>query len=327
MLNFNFLRFSGRSFARCDDKIEPDVSKLPDLPEVEKPELVKQAEALAMGPEETIKAPPPFELISMDHKRLSTLDSWDGVRFEVSKPVTPTFGVNHMFWLGTSAVPGGVHYTYGATVAEDNNRLVMGRVDIHGNVEGRVHFGLRNNLGGKILMTMGQQESLSADLTYTGESCCCTGKVAVGPSLSLSYIQALTSRIAFGGEGLFDLSMKKLAVTGLARYTTPQSVFLGTLVPEKDFGMNLYYLRKVIPNRLTLGAELSTKMATMDSEVTLCAEFQLKQSRYVCTVAGNGRIANVLETRITPNIMLSFSGEVLHSKDQYKFGYGLTIGN
>ncbi|CAN0082299.1 unnamed protein product, partial [Heterosigma akashiwo] len=45
-----------------------------------------------------------------------------------------------MFWLGTQMIPTHVHYTYGATVAEDSDRLIMGRYDLQGNLDSRIHY-------------------------------------------------------------------------------------------------------------------------------------------------------------------------------------------
>mmetsp|Transcript_28656 Transcript_28656/g.37556 ORF Transcript_28656/g.37556 Transcript_28656/m.37556 type:complete len:339 (+) Transcript_28656:211-1227(+) len=317
------------SIARCEEpKKELELEKLPDIAAEEKPELVKQAEIAEKGPEEKIKCPGQYENIHNEVRRLTTMiDVWDGVRFDMNKPVTPTFAINHLFWLGTSMVPGHVHYTYGATVAEDSDRLIMGRIDLNGTLDSRIHYGWTKKLNSKFLLMMGQQEMLSADLCYDGDNCSMQGKLATGPAntFSFAYIQALTPRLSMGGEGQMDFTSKMTALSGIVKYGTPQYLSMLT-VAQGGQAVMLHYLRYVVKDRVTLGAELVMQPMSLQSNVALGAVFKLKQSNFVTAIDGTGKVVAVLETALSPACKLSFSGEMTYLTDQYKFGYGLSIG-
>ena len=77
------------------------------------------AEDESQGP----KNPGPFERLHDDCRRVVHCNTFEGVKFDVSKPLTPTFAVNHNFWLGGSHYPSAnQHYKFGATLG-DNERV------------------------------------------------------------------------------------------------------------------------------------------------------------------------------------------------------------
>uniref|UniRef100_A0A6V1K0T5 Mitochondrial import receptor subunit TOM40 n=1 Tax=Heterosigma akashiwo TaxID=2829 RepID=A0A6V1K0T5_HETAK len=328
-MSFLFKRMAP-GIARCDaPSSNADAEKdLPNFLETEeKPELVKQAEAAEKGAEEKIRCPPPLEFLPMEFKRITQPDTYDGVRFELNKPVTPSFGINHMFWLGTQMIPTHVHYTYGATVAEDSDRLIMGRYDLQGNLDSRIHYAWNKQFNSKFLMGLGQQDSASADLSYAGASATWQAKAAAlpAPQLALSYVQALTPRWAAGGEAVMNLKANRTLMSGVCRYANPHYT-AAVLVAQNGEAVACHYLRQVAPNRVALAAELVLQPLALESQVTFGAEFSLKQSKLITCIDGSGKISTLVETMLSPACKLTFSGEMLHSKDVYKFGYGMSIG-
>jgi len=59
--------------------------------------------------------------------------------------------------------------------------------------------------------------------------------------------------------------------------------------------------------------------------VSFGAEFNLKQSKVSTVIDGGGAIKTVLEAKLGPQQTLTFSAEMDHMKDQFKFGYGINI--
>jgi hypothetical protein len=99
----------------------------------------------------------------------------------------------------------------------------------------------------------------------------------------------------------------------------------------------------VNPNRVNLstdlvlsGEDLSTTvpslLLTFSSahptlgQMTVSAEYLLKQSKLNFSVDSNFFIKSLLETTLSPGTSLQFSAEVMHAKDHYRFGYGITMG-
>ena len=75
-----------------------------------------------------------------------------------------------------------------------------------------------------------------------------------------------------------------------------------------------------LSSALTLRSQLSPTL------IKFAAEFNLKQSKISTVIDGSGCMKTVLDTKLGPAASVIFSGEVDHMKDNYKFGYGLTIG-
>ena len=98
--------------------------------------------------------------------------------------------------------------------------------------------------------------------------------------------------------------------------------------------MSLGYARTVSPNRVTLGSELTLNAASLEAQAACGAEFALKQSKVGLTVDSAGKMASTIETSLSPAAKLLFSAEMQLGweqpaqgpRDQFKFGYGLQIG-
>mmetsp|Transcript_6912 Transcript_6912/g.10426 ORF Transcript_6912/g.10426 Transcript_6912/m.10426 type:complete len:375 (-) Transcript_6912:135-1259(-) len=319
------------SIAQCDAAAEVKVeeAKPPANPDATvKPELVLQAEKEEEG---TIKSPGPYEYQGQEVKAMLNPDTHDGFRMEVQKVLTPTFVVNHSFWLGAAQMPSNCHYAYTAQVAEGADRGIMARRDSNGGVVGQVTYGLSPKCMSKWMMQLGPQanmDSLSVETVYSGESF--TGGLklvsasSAGVVFNTCYMQAITPKFSAGGDCNVNLSNSQVTSSGAAKYTTPK---WGAVVQVHTGGaVTCQYIRKVAPNRVTLGAELEFKPMSMESNVAFGAEFALKQSRVIASIDGTGKISSVLETVLNPAVKLSFCGEIQHATDKYQFGYGLTIG-
>merc|ERR1712232_184959 len=120
-----------------------------------------------------------------------------------------------------------------------------------------------------------------------------------------------------------------------------KSTFMAQYDPTQN-GLGMYYSRIVLPDRVTLGAEMQCHPPFMgrilgvglgsegeESTVALGMEFQLTRSKMNVCVDGSGRIKSTLEAKLgmamgSPTIM--FSADVDHGKDMMKFGYVLSIG-
>lgn len=93
--------------------------------------------------------------------------------------------------------------------------------------------------------------------------------------------------------------------------------------------LTLNYKRVVTPNRVTVGAQLECSPSTLESQVSVGAEFKFTRSKMMICVDGSGKVQSTLESKLgaapgSPS--LDFSAEVDHGKDMMRFGYGLNIG-
>ena len=85
------------------------------------------------------------------------------------------------------------------------------------------------------------------------------------------------------------------------------------------------YLRRVNPNRVHLSTELVVDEAA-NSQMTVGAEYTLKQSKIQMTIDSNMLIKSHLETTIAPGVTMQFCAEMCQGQNVYKFGYGIAMG-
>mmetsp|Transcript_14216 Transcript_14216/g.21008 ORF Transcript_14216/g.21008 Transcript_14216/m.21008 type:complete len:373 (+) Transcript_14216:91-1209(+) len=345
--------------AKCENPPSPPPPPLgDDQPPPPPPDAIEEAAASVSA----ILNPGPYEHAAMDGKRLVSLDTFDGLRFDINKQLSPYMAVVHSFWLGTTMIPDGRNKTYTfLTQIADDSGLLLSRVDFdRGSVDGRIHQALLGGLAmGKLQLGLsqeGQGDQCLAEvdfggLTWTGNLK--YGTMAGGMLFGMNYFQSITPRLAMGGEGMYVGTNQSLMSNYTLKYTmpaagseigedletskeneaavptaeTPSSMMcLNYNTGQQLISMN--YKRTVTPNRVTLGAELSCSLAELNKpQVLIGAEFKLTKSKVSICVDGEGRIQSVVEAKLgmgqAPTIQ--FAGEVDHVKNVLRFGYGLNI--
>lgn len=303
-------------------------------------------------PSTPIPNPGPYEGATMPAKRLTNVDTYDGFRIDISKPLSPFNVVIHSFWLGTSLPDGRTStYSFVNQVANEDG-LAMIRLDpSRKSSEGRIHMailgGLANVKTQVAVSPEGTQDQMLAEVDVGGMTWAGNlkyGSMGGGNVFGMNYYQGITERLAMGGEGMFLASNGNLLSSYTMKYECPapagedddgnaaspvghSSWFCGQVNPAHGT-LNLCYKRDVTPSRVTLGAELECT-PTMESTVKFGAEFQLTRSKIHLVVDGTGKIQSEVEAKLgmaqgSPS--LKFSAEVDHGKDAMKFGYGLNIG-
>ncbi|KAK7232887.1 mitochondrial protein translocase [Aureococcus anophagefferens] len=237
-------------------------------------------------PEKKLKAPGQYERLHDDAKRVTAVNTFEGAKFEVAKPLTPTFALNHNFWLGGSYYPNAnQHYKFGATVG-DNERVCMASLDQYGTLEGQFYGVVAGALQGKFIFNL--------------------------PKDPKGFVAAVTPRWSLGGEGACALAGPSATAsfarhagkkwTGVAAATRSGS---GAIADQLAFS----YARVVSPQRVTLGAELVVQ-AGGEAATPLAPSQALKQSRVNVAVDGNGKMASVVETQLSPAAKLTFSADM-----------------
>ncbi|KAJ8603795.1 hypothetical protein CTAYLR_000202 [Chrysophaeum taylorii] len=313
----------GQGASRCDAALPP-IGGAPELP----------------------KSPGQFERLHEDTKRLTNINTFEGARFEVSKPLTPMFALTHTFMLGASPYPSAnSHYKLGANVG-DNDRVVISSIDQHGTVEGQCFGNILPFLQGKLIFNLPHDPKgfvAVCDADFSGRTSSAQLKLAQnihgqpGTHLGVSYVQAITPRLSLGGEGHCSLGAPSATLVAAGKYAASK---FSSVVTYTRAGPNeqlaIQYHRTVSPGRVQLGSELALQPATGEAQMAAGAEFSLKQSRINLSVDGTGKMQSIVETTLSPAAKLTFSAE-MHlgvgggdepgkPRDSYKFGYALQIG-
>ena len=81
---------------------------------------MEAAIAQAKANSTTRKNPGGFEEAGSAFRRVLSLDTFDGLRFDLAKPMNQQFALTHSILLGTSLIPGGSNYAFGANLMDSN---------------------------------------------------------------------------------------------------------------------------------------------------------------------------------------------------------------
>ena len=264
-------------------------------------------------------------------RRILDVDTFDGAKFEFQKPLdqTGTFFTSHAFHMGSSIHPGGGMYQFGTTFVYNNDTLLIGRMDNMLRLDAQLHMTspVSKNLIHRVQASVQSKlddTHVVLDNEYKGLDFTATAKVGDGYLFGCSYFQAVTPRIALGGEFLWLGARRSANVTARARYTDNNVTAILTGSTAKET-VQASFLRKV-NNRVGLATEIEFAPASLDAHVSIGGEFIMRQSKFQANVTSKGIIQVVLQEIVAPNLSLLLSGIVDHKKDAYKFGVGLQLG-
>jgi mitochondrial import receptor subunit TOM40 len=198
------------------------------LPSLQEVPLAIPAPVIDHLPAPTVRSNPgPWDKCDQETQRILKLDTFDGARFELQKGMGASFATSHAVFLGSSMHPGGKYYQFGSTLIL-GDALLVGRVDHAGVLNAQWHQqyaqapGVPSRWGHHIQASLmppfSQEEShFQADFDYKGDDFTGGVKLGSGPLVGLSYFQAVTPRVAMGGEGYVHLGRRMSHVTARAR--------------------------------------------------------------------------------------------------------------
>jgi mitochondrial import receptor subunit TOM40 len=252
-------------------------------------------------------------------------------------------------------LPDGKNCSYGFTTQmNDEEGFMMARVDPErGTVDGRIHKALLGGLAmGKLqvgLSSEGQSDQILGEVDIGAATWTANlkyGSMGGGNVFGCNYFQAVTPKLAMGGEGMYIGANGNMLSSYTAKYSFANGKedaadaaaapgppdapsYLAATYNAGQGMLSLNYKRTVTAQRVNIGASLECSPMTLESQVTLGAEFNLTRSKMNVCIDGSGRIQSVLETKLgreQGSPALNFAAELDHGKNVMRFGYGLNIG-
>jgi mitochondrial import receptor subunit TOM40 len=291
--------------------------------------------------------PGAYEEINQEASAVLRPNLFDGTRFDMNLPITPTLSTGHSIEMGSSqATPG-----YALSVNYITSTLIaVSRMDMSGRFNGRIFYTHTPRLISKLLVSRQPAEDPAAaaamlaaatggaavapppstasttvmyDLDYRGSDYSANLKVGTGGVVSVAYMQSIVPSFSMGGEGFFQMRNKFSALTAAARYLTTDGIFSATVA---SFGpVVASYVHRVNP-RVSLATELFWDARSRESYLTAGYKFDLRSATVIGQVTSLGKVAALLEEKLSPGVSFLLAGEIDHRQQQYKFGFGLQIG-
>mmetsp|Transcript_101821 Transcript_101821/g.199711 ORF Transcript_101821/g.199711 Transcript_101821/m.199711 type:complete len:331 (+) Transcript_101821:90-1082(+) len=286
-------------------------------------DIVQQANELAGQSKAKIRTPMQYEDLRGALQGCS-VNNYDGFRFIVQKQVNLNTAVSHFYWLGSAAMQGNPLYQYRVILPLDDDKVVQVATDLDFNVEGDLKLGVTPNMMVKTSFAHSQQQQMLAiEANLQDESSTAQVKFtrSAGDELSFSFMQMIYPNISLGGMSTYNVKGQSLS-NSIGLYIDPTDF---TLAVQYDNTLKMMYMRKVNPNRVHLGADLTVDeqgQATMG----MIAEYQLKQAKLQLGLDSSLVVRSQLDTTLMPGTQMQLCAEMQQAANVYRFGFGIVMG-
>ncbi|KAF3655348.1 mitochondrial import receptor subunit TOM40-1 [Capsicum chacoense] len=281
-----------------------------------------------------LPCPVPYEEINREVIMSLKPELFEGMRFDFTRVLNQRFFLSHSVFMGPTELPTQsmdvvkiptAHYEFGANFI-DPKLMLLGRVLTDGKVNARVKCDLSENLAMKANAQLTGEPHMShgmVNFDYKGKDCRTQFQFGNGALFGASYIQSVTPHLALGGEVFWAGQHRKSGIGYVARYNTNKMVATGQIASTGI--VSLGYVQKV-SEKVSLASDFMYDYRSRDVTASVGYDYILRQCRLRGKIDSNGCVAAFLEERLNMGLNFILSAEIDHKKRDYKFGFGLTLG-
>ncbi|KAI3787967.1 hypothetical protein L2E82_00500 [Cichorium intybus] len=296
------------------------------------------AAAEAIKPEKVdymdLPCPIPYEEIHREALMSLKADYFEGMRVDFTKGLNQKFSLSHSISMGPTEIPSQsaetikiptANYEFGANYI-DPKLMLIGRVLTDGRVTARVKCDLSDNLSMKANAQLTSEPHMShgmVNFDYKGSDYRAQFQLGNGALLGASYIQSVTPHLSLGGEVFWAGQHRKSGLGYAARYNTDKMVASGQIASTGMVALS--YVQKV-SEKVSLASDLMYNYMSRDVTASFGYDYILRQCRLRGKIDSNGCTSAFLEERLNMGLNFIISAEIDHNKKDYKFGFGLTVG-
>jgi mitochondrial import receptor subunit TOM40 len=218
---------------------------------------------------------------------------------------------------------------------------MLGRIGTEGDFHGVINNPLNSWIGLRLSHQRGPREhpdsvtSFEADFTGDDNSTCAKLQFHnQSPALTLSYNQSITPSLSLGCEGQLNIGGGLSALSTAFSFTRENNVISGQLMkqPMGPLSGHVNFLRKVdtrpgsnISYATQLKFSPDPKTHAYKTEWCVGWDYKLQLSSVKGHIDSNGKVAALLEQRMTPFMSLILSGMADLWNHKYTFGLGLQV--
>ncbi|CAL9099319.1 unnamed protein product [Musa textilis] len=281
-----------------------------------------------------LPCPVPFEEIQREALMSLKPELFEGLRFDFTKGINQTFALSHSVFMGSMEVPSQssdiikvptAHYEFGANFL-DPKLMLIGRILTDGRLNARVKCDLTDNLTLKINAQLTNEPHFSQGMfnfDYKGRDFRSQFQIGNNAFYGANYIQSVSPHLSLGSEVFWLGHQRKSGIGFAARYNTDKMVTTGQVASTGIVALS--YVQKV-SEKVSLASEFMYNHMTRDVTSSFGYDYILRQCRLRGKLDSNGVVAAFLEERLNMGVNLLLSAEIDHWKKDYKFGFGMTVG-
>ncbi|ONK55173.1 uncharacterized protein A4U43_UnF6750 [Asparagus officinalis] len=281
-----------------------------------------------------LPCPIPFEEIQREALMSLKPELFEGLRFDFTKGLNQKFSLSHSVFMGSTELPSQSsetvkvptsHYEFGANFL-DPKLMLIGRMMTDGRMSARVKCDLTDNLTMKINAQLTNEPHYSQGMfnfDYKGHDYRTQFQIGNNAFYGANYIQSVTPNLSLGTEVFWLGHQRKSGIGYAARYNTEKMVATGQVASTGIVALT--YVQKV-SEKVSLASDFMYNHMTRDATASFGYDYILRQCRLRGKIDSNGCIAAFLEERLNMGVNFILSAEVDHRKKDYKFGFGLVVG-
>ncbi|GAQ87361.1 TOM40 mitochondrial import outer membrane translocon protein [Klebsormidium nitens] len=283
-----------------------------------------------------LNLPTPVKYEEIQKEALYSLkpELFEGCRFDFTRPLSPKFALTHGILMGPMEVPQQtpqivkvVHsqYEFGANYVWDRGMLV-GRMLNTGAMNARAVIALSEDWTFKMNSQLSPEPHSSIamfDFDKRGPDYQAQIKLGNNAFYSFNYLQSVTKTLSLGGE-IFWLGKQRKSGYGLAlRHQEGKGVFSAQVAST---GMAALTYSHKLSDKVNLASDLSYNWKNGEAVSSVGYDYNLRSCRLRGKLDTNGVVGALLEERLNVGVNLLLSAEVDHWRKDYKFGFGMTVG-
>ncbi|KAH9611450.1 hypothetical protein KSS87_000393 [Heliosperma pusillum] len=259
---------------------------------------------------------------------------FEGARFDYNKMLTPNFFLSHSVTMGPTEIPSQSSevikiptssYEFGANYI-DPKLMLIGRISPEGRLNGRFKYDLLDNITLKAngqLTSEPHMSQVMGTIDYKGNDYRAQLQFGSGALLGANYIQSVTPNLSLGGEIFYTGQHRKSGVGYAARYSNDKMVATGQVA---NTGMIALSYSHKASEKISLATEFMYNYMSRDVTASVGYDAILRQARVRGKVDSNGCVSTFVEERLSPGLGFLLSAELDHWKKDYKFGFGVNVG-
>ncbi|XP_072977762.1 mitochondrial import receptor subunit TOM40-1-like [Typha angustifolia] len=281
-----------------------------------------------------LPCPVPFEEIQREALMSLKPELFEGLRFDFTKGLNQKFSLSHSVFMGSMELPSQssdtikvptAHYEFGANFL-DPKLMLIGRVLTDGRLNARVKCDLTDNLTLKINGQLTNEPHFSQGMfnfDYKGKDFRSQFQIGNNAFYGANYIQSVSPHLSLGTEVFWLGHQRKSGIGFAGRYNTDKMVATAQVASTGIVALS--YVQKV-SEKVSLASDFMYNHMTRDVTSSFGYDYILRQCRLRGKLDSNGVVGAFLEERLNMGVNFILSAEIDHRKKDYKFGFGLTVG-
>ncbi|KAK9053717.1 hypothetical protein SSX86_024791 [Deinandra increscens subsp. villosa] len=330
------------------------------------PATTSPVAAEAIKPEKVdymnLPCPIPYEEIHREAMMSLKPEHFEGMRVDFTKVLNQRFSLSHSIVMGPTEVPSQSaetikiptsNYEFGANFIDPkvcyliidtilikflaiilivivifclSKVMLFGRILTDGRLSARLKCDLSENFTMKANAQLTNEPHMSHGMfnfDYKGTDYRTQLQLGNGGLLGANYIQSVTPHLSLGGEVFWAGQHRKSSLGYAARYNTDNMVASGQIASTGMVALS--YVQKV-SEKVSLATDMMYNYMSRDVTASFGYDYILRQCRLRGKIDSNGCTSAFLEERLNMGLNFILSAEIDHKKKDYKFGFGLTVG-